>query len=85
MKQQAPQGPTQHPQQQQQQLPHDVVTPFRIGQIAKKSKTAPSAYVTFCRDKRAEIKAQYPTAGIAEQGRILGQMWNALDKDTKQV
>ena len=72
-------------QQQQQQQSSDAITPFRIGPASKRSKQAPSAYVTFCRDKRAEIKSQYPAAGIAEQGKLLGQLWGSLDKDVKQV
>lgn len=77
-----------HPQQQilqQQHVPDNSATPFHIGKSIKKPKQAPSAYVLFCRDKRAEIKSQYPVAGIADQGRLLGQLWNSLDKDKKQV
>jgi len=46
---------------------------------------APSAYVNFCRAYRADVKEKYPGASIAEQGRILGQMWSSTDELTRKV
>jgi len=44
---------------------------------------APSPYILFCNDKRAEIKVTHPQATFGETGKILGQMWAALDEKSK--
>ena len=50
-----------------------------------KVKRAPSPYILFCNDKRGEIKVTHPTATFGETGKILGQMWAALDEKSKAV
>lgn len=50
-----------------------------------KVKRAPSPYILFCNDKRAEIKVSHPTASFGETGKLLGQMWAALDEKSKSV
>lgn len=50
-----------------------------------KVKRAPSPYILFCNDKRAEIKVSHPNATFGETGKILGQMWAVLDDKSKQV
>jgi hypothetical protein len=46
---------------------------------------APSPYILFCNDKRAEIKITHPNATFGETGKILGQLWAALDDKSKAV
>lgn len=50
-----------------------------------KVKRAPSPYIIFCSEKRAEIKKTHPDATFGETGKILGQMWAALDEKSKLV
>jgi hypothetical protein len=52
---------------------------------SKKIKLPPTAYVIFCREHRSQIKSNNPSAGIAEQGKILGLMWASLDPVIKKV
>jgi hypothetical protein len=54
---------------------------------AEKSKTkrAPSPYILFCSEKRPQIKQSHPNATFGETGKILGQMWAALDEKQKAV
>eukprot|EP01036_Dinobryon_divergens_P031997 gene31997-41496_t len=51
----------------------------------KKVKRAPSPYILFCTEKRPEIKISHPDATFGETGKILGQMWAALDEKSKAV
>lgn len=60
--------------------------------VAKKAKAdkpkaprAPSPYILFCNDKRAEVKTANPNATFGETGKILGQLWAALDDKAKAV
>lgn len=55
------------------------------GEKATKSKRAPSPYILFCSEKRPQIKISHPNATFGETGKILGQMWAALDDKQKQV
>eukprot|EP01038_Epipyxis_sp_PR26KG_P011067 gene11067-14855_t len=50
-----------------------------------KGKRAPSPYIIFCSEKRPEIKKTHPDATFGETGKILGQMWAALDEKAKAV
>jgi hypothetical protein len=50
-----------------------------------KVKRAPSPYIIFCNEKRAGIKISHPDATFGETGKILGQMWAALDDKAKAV
>ena len=50
-----------------------------------KVKRAPSPYIIFCSEKRAEIKKTHPDASFGETGKILGQLWAALDEKSKLV
>mmetsp|Transcript_17041 Transcript_17041/g.28851 ORF Transcript_17041/g.28851 Transcript_17041/m.28851 type:complete len:84 (+) Transcript_17041:105-356(+) len=48
-----------------------------------KQKRAPSPYIIFCTEKRPEIKKTNPDATFGETGKLLGQMWAALDEKAK--
>eukprot|EP00428_Durinskia_dybowskii_P070420 CAMPEP_0170390274 /NCGR_PEP_ID=MMETSP0117_2-20130122/19057_1 /TAXON_ID=400756 /ORGANISM="Durinskia baltica, Strain CSIRO CS-38" /LENGTH=81 /DNA_ID=CAMNT_0010646305 /DNA_START=61 /DNA_END=306 /DNA_ORIENTATION=+ len=48
-----------------------------------KTKRAPSPYILFCSEKRPGIKVSHPNATFGETGKILGQMWAALDEKAK--
>ncbi|KAL9932504.1 hypothetical protein V8E36_008621 [Tilletia maclaganii] len=53
---------------------------------ARKDKAAPkkakSAYIIFCSEHRDRVKAENPTAGFGDVGRILGAKWKDMsDKD----
>lgn len=50
-----------------------------------KAPRAPSPYILFCNDKRGDVKAAHPNATFGETGKILGQMWAALDEKSKAV
>lgn len=50
-----------------------------------KVKRASSPYIIFCTEKRPEVKAQNPEASFGELGKILGQLWGALDEKAKAV
>lgn len=50
-----------------------------------KVKRAPSPYILFCNEKRPEIKISHPETTFGETGKILGQMWRALDEKSKAV
>ena len=50
-----------------------------------KTKRAPSPYILFCSEKRPGIKVSHPDATFGETGKILGQMWAALDEKAKAV
>lgn len=50
-----------------------------------KAKRAPSPYILFCTEKRPQIKQSHPNATFGETGKILGQMWAALDEKAKAV
>lgn len=59
--------------------------PEVAGATKKKVKRAPSPYILFCTEKRPEIKISHPDATFGETGKILGQMWAALDEKSKAV
>ncbi|KAJ1397201.1 hypothetical protein B484DRAFT_309968, partial [Ochromonadaceae sp. CCMP2298] len=44
-----------------------------------KVKRTPSPYIIFCAEKRPGIKISHPDATFRETGKILGQMWAAID------
>lgn len=50
-----------------------------------KVKRAPSPYIVFCTEKRPEAKEANPEATFGMLGKILGQMWGALDEAGKAV
>lgn len=50
-----------------------------------KVKRASSPYIIFCTEKRPEVKAANPDASFGELGKILGQLWGALDEKGKAV
>jgi hypothetical protein len=50
-----------------------------------KPKRAPSPYIVFCTEKRAEVKEQNPDASFGELGKILGQLWGNMDENAKAV
>lgn len=50
-----------------------------------KPKAPLSSYMRFVNEKRADIKADNPGAGIGEVAKIAGKMWKELDEDEKKV
>lgn len=52
---------------------------------AKRGPAAPSAYIIFCKDKRADIQAKNPTATFGELGKLLGAAWGNLSDAEKAV
>lgn len=50
-----------------------------------KRKTAPSAYILYCKEQRAALKEEQPELSMIEQTKVLGAKWNALDEDAKKV
>uniref|UniRef100_A0A8C2G6P2 High mobility group box 3a n=1 Tax=Cyprinus carpio TaxID=7962 RepID=A0A8C2G6P2_CYPCA len=54
----------------------------------KKDPNAPkrpaSGFFLFCSEHRPQIKAQYPSLGIGDVAKKLGEMWNGLTDATKQ-
>jgi hypothetical protein len=48
-------------------------------------KGASGAYIWFCQEKRAGVKAKHPAWGIGEIGKELGTEWKALDDKQKEV
>ena len=50
-----------------------------------KVKRAPSPYILFCSDKRAEVKKNNPDATFGETGKLLGQLWATLTEKEKAV
>lgn len=50
-----------------------------------KAKRTASPYIIFCQEKRTEVKKTHPNASFGETGKILGQMWAALDEKAKAV
>lgn len=53
----------------------------------KKDNTGPkkplSAYMFFCKARRAELKAENPAASFCELGKKLGQEWKAMEADDR--
>lgn len=47
-------------------------------------KRPPSGFFLFCSEHRPQIKAQYPSLGIGDVAKKLGEMWNSLTDSTKQ-
>lgn len=52
-----------------------ILSPFMINS---------SGFFLFCSDHRPQIKAQYPSLGIGDVAKKLGEMWNGLTDSTKQ-
>ena len=50
---------------------------------SSRPKRAPSAYIIFCQDKRAEVKEENPSFGPKEITSKLGELWRELDVETK--
>ena len=46
-------------------------------------KRAPSGYIIFCQDRRAEVKEENPSFGPKQITSRLGELWRELDDDTK--
>lgn len=47
-------------------------------------KRPPSGFFIFCSEHRPKIKAQYPSFGIGDIAKKLGEMWNSLSDASKQ-
>lgn len=43
-----------------------------------------SGFFLFCSEHRPQIKAQYPSLGIGDVAKKLGEQWNSLTDSTKQ-
>ncbi|KAL0189188.1 hypothetical protein M9458_016287, partial [Cirrhinus mrigala] len=43
-----------------------------------------SGFFLFCSEHRPQIKAQYPSLGIGDVAKKLGEMWNGLTDSNKQ-
>lgn len=54
------------------------------GKAPKKAR-APSAYILFSAETRAEIKSENPDATFGELGALLGQRWKSMDDEDKKV
>jgi hypothetical protein len=50
-----------------------------------KPKFAPSAYVLFCKEKRAEVQAENKDATFVEMGKLLGAKWTKMNESDKAV
>jgi len=66
----------------------EVTTKKPKGTKRKAKKKGPkrplSAYMFFCAEKRAEVKAANPQMSFAELGKKLGSMWQELDEGSKK-
>ena len=51
--------------------------------VTRKAR-APTSYIYFCNEKRAEVKESFPDLKFADVGRKLGEMWNNLSVEEKQ-
>jgi hypothetical protein len=53
----------------------------------EKDENAPkkpcSSYILFCKDMRAEVKAKNATLSPTDISRALGELWHAVDDETK--
>lgn len=58
--------------------------PCDFAQVAKKKKSS-SAFILFSIDHRARVKALHPSSTFAEISRIVGNEWNVLSADAKNV
>lgn len=50
----------------------------------RKKSSVPSAYILFCQDERAKIKASHPEMTFAEVAKELGKRWNKASDSTKE-
>ena len=48
------------------------------------AKTEKDAFNRFCKEQRPEVKSENPGMKLVEQNKILKEMWEQLDDDTKQ-
>jgi len=46
-------------------------------------KRAPSGYIIFCQDRRADVKEENPSYGPKQITSRLGELWRELDDETK--
>ena len=51
--------------------------------VTRKAR-APTSYIYFCNEKRAEVKESFPDLKFVDVGRKLGEMWNNLSAEEKQ-
>ena len=51
----------------------------------EKNKRPVSGFIKFSQENRAKVKGEYPGLAFGEVGRKLGEMWNALSEEQKQV
>ncbi|RYH14059.1 hypothetical protein EON65_34245 [archaeon] len=51
----------------------------------EKVKRAPTAYILFSNAHRAEVKEQNPDISFTDVGKTLGEKWNALSPEEKEV
>lgn len=64
---------------------------MKSAQLAASSAESPKVkapmtpYITFCVEKRSEIRTMYPDANFSDIGRMLGQIWGSMTADEKQV
>ena len=50
----------------------------------RKKSSVPSAYILFCQDERAKIKASHPEMTFAEVAKELGKRWNKTSDSAKE-
>jgi hypothetical protein len=50
----------------------------------RKKSSVPSAYILFCQDERAKIKASHPEMTFADVAKELGKRWNKAGDSTKE-
>ena len=49
-----------------------------------KPKRGLSAYMFFCQEQRPEVAKKHPEMKFGELGKMLGEMWRALDESKKE-
>lgn len=59
--------------------------PSKPAKDPNKPKAPLSSYMRFVNEKRNDIKADNPGAGIGEIAKIAGKMWKELDEDDKKA
>ena len=50
-----------------------------------KQKKAPTPYIIYCTEKRAELVKANPDASFGTIGKLLGEGWRNMDEKTKAV
>jgi hypothetical protein len=51
----------------------------------KRGPSAPSAYIIFCKENRAEVQKENPDATFGEMGKLLGAKWASMSDEEKEV